>query len=149
MLDRNDSQAQVDAAVIDVGSNSVRLVCYRLDGRAVWTVFNEKVLAGLGRDLATTGRLSPDGMAAAMVALSRFRALVEARRPAASSPPPPPPSATPPTARHFAAACEREAGLALRMLTGEEEARYAALGVLAGAPVRRAWWATSVARAWS
>ena len=38
--------------VIDVGSNSVRLVLYRLEGRAIWTVFNEKVLAGLGRDLA-------------------------------------------------------------------------------------------------
>ena len=45
-------------AVIDIGSNSVRLVLYRLEGRAIWTVFNEKVLAGLGRDLAATGRLS-------------------------------------------------------------------------------------------
>jgi exopolyphosphatase/guanosine-5'-triphosphate,3'-diphosphate pyrophosphatase len=35
-----------DAAVIDIGSNSVRLVVYRLEGRAIWTVFNEKVLAG-------------------------------------------------------------------------------------------------------
>ena len=40
-----------DVAAIDIGSNSVRLVLYRLEGRAVWTVFNEKVLAGLGRDL--------------------------------------------------------------------------------------------------
>lgn len=48
-----------DVAAIDVGSNSVRLVIYRLEGRAVWTVYNEKVLAGLGRDLAKTGRLAP------------------------------------------------------------------------------------------
>ena len=47
-------------AAVDIGSNSVRLVLYRLEGRAVWTVFNEKVLAGLGRDLASTGRLSED-----------------------------------------------------------------------------------------
>src|SRR2546422_429563 len=47
----DDRFRQSDAAVIDVGSNSVRLVFYRLEGRAVWTVFNEKVLAGLGRDL--------------------------------------------------------------------------------------------------
>ncbi|MBP6546698.1 MAG: Ppx/GppA family phosphatase, partial [Phenylobacterium sp.] len=43
-----------DVAVVDVGSNSVRLVTYRLEGRAIWTVYNEKVLAGLGRDLAST-----------------------------------------------------------------------------------------------
>ena len=54
MLARNGS-APHDAAVIDIGSNSVRLVVYRLEGRAIWTVFNEKVLAGLGRDLARTG----------------------------------------------------------------------------------------------
>ena len=45
-----------DVAAIDIGSNSVRLVLYRLEGRAVWTVFNEKVLAGLGRDVAARKR---------------------------------------------------------------------------------------------
>ena len=50
------------AAVIDIGSNSVRLVIYRLEGRAIWTVYNEKALAGLGRDLTVTGRLSPEGV---------------------------------------------------------------------------------------
>ena len=55
-------------AVIDVGSNSVRLVIYRLEGRAIWTVFNEKALAGLGRDLPATGRLSPDGIETALLA---------------------------------------------------------------------------------
>src|SRR5271156_1931188 len=70
-----------DAAVIDVGSNSVRLVLYRVEGRAVWTGFNEKILAGLGRDLAVTGRLSPDGVEAAMAALHRFAALLGAAKP--------------------------------------------------------------------
>ena len=51
-----------DVAVIDVGSNSVRLVLYRVDGRSIWTTYNEKVLAGLGRDLGRTGRLSPEGV---------------------------------------------------------------------------------------
>ena len=62
-----DPIAPSDAAVIDVGSNSVRLVVYRLEGRAIWTVYNEKVLAGLGRELSETGRLSKDGVETAMV----------------------------------------------------------------------------------
>jgi exopolyphosphatase/guanosine-5'-triphosphate,3'-diphosphate pyrophosphatase len=123
-----------DAAVIDVGSNSVRLVFYRLEGRAIWTVYNEKVLAGLGRDLAVTGRLSPDGAAAAIDALTRFRVLIEAAKPdevftvataavrdAADGP-------------IFRARVRELTGLDLRVLTGQEEARYAALGVLAGLP---------------
>ncbi|MEO8811522.1 MAG: Ppx/GppA phosphatase family protein [Caulobacteraceae bacterium] len=123
-----------DAAVIDVGSNSVRLVFYRIEGRAVWTVYNEKILAGLGRDLASTSRLSPRGMATALSALRRFGALIEASRPrkvfavataavreAIDGP-------------EFSRRVAGETGIALRILTGEEEARYAALGVLDGAP---------------
>lgn len=123
-----------DAAVIDIGSNSVRLVVYRLEGRAIWTAYNEKVLAGLGRDLPRTGRLSPEGVAAALPALKRFRALVDALAPE--------------QLHVVATAAVREAedglafrervaaetGLSVRVLSGEEEARYAAEGVLAGAP---------------
>ncbi|NBB17056.1 Ppx/GppA family phosphatase [Caulobacter sp. SLTY] len=129
----NDSPGH-DAAVIDVGSNSVRLVLYRVEGRSMWTVFNEKVLAGLGRDLKETGRLSPEGAASALSALKRFRIVVDrlppervftaataAIRDAEDGPP-------------FAGRVQAETGLSLRVLTGAEEARYAALGVLAGAP---------------
>src|SRR5882757_10586307 len=74
MWPRGDSRPDSrQAAVIDVGSNSVRLVIYRLDGRAIWTVYNEKALAGLGRDLPATGRLSPEGVETALGALRRFR----------------------------------------------------------------------------
>lgn len=123
-----------DAAVLDVGSNSVRLVLYRLEGRAIWTVYNEKVLAGLGRDLATTGRLSPDGAASAIGALTRFRVLIEAAKPDAVF------CAATAAVRDAAdgpAFCRRvkeQTGLDLRVLSGEEEARYSALGVLAGFP---------------
>ncbi|CAN5302744.1 Ppx/GppA phosphatase family protein [soil metagenome] len=123
-----------EAAVIDIGSNSVRMVLYRLEGRAIWTVFNEKVLAGLGRDLPATGRLSASGVDLALIALRRFAAVLEGVRPAYT----------------FVAAtaavreatdgpdfCQRvaaETGLQVRVLTGEEEALHSALGVLAGDP---------------
>ncbi len=135
MWPRGDSgPSSRQAAVIDVGSNSVRLVIYRLDGRAIWTVYNEKALAGLGRDLPSTGRLSPDGVEVALTAIRRFRALLDgwraedvtaaataAVREAADGP-------------AFLKRIREETGLAVRVLTGEEEARYAALGVIAGQP---------------
>jgi exopolyphosphatase / guanosine-5'-triphosphate,3'-diphosphate pyrophosphatase len=123
-----------DVAAIDIGSNSVRLVLYRLEGRAIWTVFNEKVLAGLGRDLAETGRLSVEGAAQALTALKRFAAVIEGVQPAHTF------VAATAAVRDAAdgqAFCDRVAaatGLKIRVLSGEEEARYAALGVLAGIP---------------
>ena len=120
------------AAVIDIGSNSIRLVVYRLEGRAIWTVYNEKAQAGLGRDLQTTGRLSPEGVETAMAVLRRFRVLLQgwssretfvvataAVREARDS-------------RAFLRAVEDETGISVRVLSGEEEARYGALGVIAG-----------------
>jgi exopolyphosphatase/guanosine-5'-triphosphate,3'-diphosphate pyrophosphatase len=123
-----------DAAVIDVGSNSVRLVLYRLDGRAIWSVFNEKVLAGLGRDLTRTGRLSPDGVTATLLALARFRALVDASRPRRVFAAATAAVREAPDGEGFRERVERETGFQLRVLSGEEEARYSALGVIAGAP---------------
>lgn len=126
-----------DVAVVDVGSNSVRLVLYRLEGRAIWTIYNEKVLAGLGRDIAVTGRLSPDGTALALTTLRRFASVVEHARPALVL------SAATAAVRdardglEFRERVTAETGLPLRVLSGAEEARYAALGVLAGAPDSR------------
>lgn len=139
MWHRTDSRPDIrpessQAAVVDVGSNSVRLVIYRLDGRAIWTVFNEKALAGLGQDLPSTGRLSPEGVETALTALRRYRALLDgwrgedvtvtataAVREAADGP-------------AFLKRVRDDTGLQIRILTGAEEARYAALGVLAGQP---------------
>jgi len=134
---RGDSAARPDgrqAAVIDVGSNSVRLVIYRVDGRALWTVYNEKVVAGLGKDLTATRRLSPEGIEAAVGALRRFRSVLDgwraeevtacataAVREAADG-------------KAFLKRIKDETGLEVRVLTGEEEARYAALGVICGQP---------------
>ncbi len=123
-----------EAAVIDVGSNSVRLVVYRIDGRAMTPVFNEKVMAGLGRDLAQSGALSKNGADVALRALKRFATLIEARqiedvfavataavREAKDG-------------RAFAQRVKTETGIALRILSGADEARLSALGVSAGAP---------------
>ena len=126
-----------DAAVIDIGSNSVRLVIYRLEGRAIWTVFNEKVLAGLGRDLFTTGALAPDGVKASLAAIRRFRAVLEAASPTSVF------VAATAAVREakdgaaFVNKVKQETGFKVRVLTGTEEARYSALGVLAGAPDSR------------
>ena len=59
-------------AVVDIGSNSVRLVVYEGATRAPTPLFNEKVLCGLGRSIATTGRLGADAVARALRALRRF-----------------------------------------------------------------------------
>ncbi len=128
------ARAPRDAAVIDVGSNSVRLVLYRLEGRSIWTVYNEKVLAGLGRDLGVTGKLSPQGVDGALAALRRFRAVLDAARPddlfmAATAA-----VRDAEDGEVFVGRVAAETGLNLRVLSGQEEARYAALGVLAGAP---------------
>lgn len=134
MWPRADSSPGRQAAVIDIGSNSVRLVVYRLEGRAIWTVFNEKALAGLGRDQNSTGRLSPEGVTTALMALRRFRTVLDgwptseiavvataAARDAQDGP-------------DFLRRIHDETGFRVRVLSGEEEAHYAALGVLAGHP---------------
>ena len=118
--------------VIDIGSNSVRLVIYERFGASAVPVFNEKVLAGLGRDLRRTGRLYPDGVAQALKALCRFQAIAQAQgltgliavataavRDAKDGP-------------DFVAAAKARAGLDIRVLSGEQEAQAAAYGVIHG-----------------
>ena len=62
-LPLEDAKARLKRiGVIDVGSNSVRLVVFDGVGRSPAYVYNEKVLAGLGKGLAETGRLSPQGL---------------------------------------------------------------------------------------
>ena len=64
-------------AVVDIGSNSVRLVVYEAVSRSPTPVFNEKALCGLGRNVLTTGRLDQEGVERATAALRRFRALCD------------------------------------------------------------------------
>ena len=120
--------------VVDIGSNSVRLVMYDGARRAPAPVFNEKVLCGLGRGLASTGSLSEVGVERALAALARFRALsraisadkIFAVATAAAR------EAT--NGREFIADAERALGHRIQVLSGKQEARLAALGVLGGIP---------------
>ncbi len=122
------------AAVIDVGSNSVRLVVYRIDGRAMTPILNEKVMAGLGRDLPRTGKLSPEGVDIAMRALRRFATLLEAQDVTHVLPVGTAAVREAKDGRDFAARVKSELGIGLRILSGAEEANLSALGVSAGAP---------------
>jgi exopolyphosphatase/guanosine-5'-triphosphate,3'-diphosphate pyrophosphatase len=121
-------------AVIDIGSNSIRLVVYDGLKRAPLPVFNEKVLCGLGRGVEKTGCLNPDGVRAALDNLGRFRRLAEgmqaarldvlataAVRDASDGP-------------AFVAAMRERAGLDVQVISGEDEARLSAMGVLSGTP---------------
>src|SRR5207249_5990550 len=77
----NFAQGRLDygppVAVVDIGSNSVRLVVYEGLTRSPTPIFNEKVLAGLGREVQTKRLLSADAIEKALAALRRFRALCE------------------------------------------------------------------------
>lgn len=64
-------------AVVDIGSNSVRLVVYEGLSRSPAPIFNEKVLCGLGREVATKGKLPSDAVKSALDAVKRFRALCD------------------------------------------------------------------------
>ncbi|MEO0465096.1 MAG: Ppx/GppA family phosphatase [Pseudomonadota bacterium] len=118
--------------VIDVGSNSVRLVIYDVHGAAHSPCFNEKVMAGLGRGLGETGKLSPEGWQLAIAALRRFRALLDALdvrdvravataavRVATDGP-------------AFAREAAVAAKVPLSILSGVDEGRISALGVASG-----------------
>jgi len=120
--------------VVDVGSNSIRMVVFDGAARSPAYFFNEKVMAGLGAGMAETGRLSPQGKERAMAALKRFQHLARAMR------------IEPLTAVATAAVREaedgpafrdevlKETGLDLFVIDGEEEARLSAQGVLLGWP---------------
>jgi exopolyphosphatase/guanosine-5'-triphosphate,3'-diphosphate pyrophosphatase len=117
-------------AIVDIGSNSVRLVAYEALTRAPTPTFNEKMLCGLGRGVATSGMLPEDAVVKALNALRRFRILCDimnirdvralataAVRDAANGP-------------QFLARAEGAILCPIELLTGAREASLAALGVV-------------------
>jgi len=134
MADRAGPVTSESIGVVDIGSNSIRLVVFDRPARSPWAVFNEKVLCGLGRGLDKGGRLNEAGMTMAAANLERFVRLADAMgvgkldmvataavRDAANG-------------REFVKTVERRCGRPIRVLSGEEEARLSALGVISGMP---------------
>jgi exopolyphosphatase / guanosine-5'-triphosphate,3'-diphosphate pyrophosphatase len=117
-------------AIIDIGSNSVRLVAYQALARSLTPIFNEKAMCGLGKGVVTTGNLPEEGVERALKALRRYRALCEtmgvvdiaviataAARDAANG-------------AAFLAAATAAAGREITLLSGRREAELSALGVI-------------------
>jgi exopolyphosphatase / guanosine-5'-triphosphate,3'-diphosphate pyrophosphatase len=120
--------------VIDVGSNSVRLVIFDGMARSPAYFYNEKVLCGLGAGLSETGRLSEEGWQRAMATLRRFSALCERMRPSGLVAVATAAVRDAEDGPAFCAAVEKETGLRLSVASGAEEARLAGKGVLLGWP---------------
>ncbi len=119
-------------AIVDIGSNSVRLVVYERMGRSATSLFNEKELCGLGRGVAATGRLDPDSIAAALTALQRFALLashmqVKSIRVVATAA-----AREASNGKEFITAVEKITGARVWVMTGAEEGRMSALGIVAG-----------------
>ncbi len=117
-------------AIVDIGSNSVRLVAYQALSRAPTPIFNEKAMCGLGKGVVTTGRLPEDGVEKALKALRRYRALCDtmgvedieviataAARDAENGP-------------AFLDAARTAIRRDIRLLSGKREAELSALGVV-------------------
>lgn len=120
-------------AIIDIGSNSVRLVIYDGPRRAPFPICNEKALCGLGRDMDDGGALNPQAVDSALAILTRFKTLLSQH----GDPP----------ARVVATAAVREArngqdfvrsvariGFQIDVIPGTEEARLSGLGVASFEP---------------
>ncbi|MGF1640422.1 MAG: exopolyphosphatase [Rhodospirillales bacterium] len=118
--------------VVDIGSNTVRLVVYDAPARLPIPIFNEKAQCELGSGLAKSGRLNPKGVTEALRSLARFVELAAAMdvghielvataavRDASDGP-------------AFVERAERTCGLPVHVLSGEEEARLAAVGLRHG-----------------
>ena len=132
----NDPKARAlsRVGVVDIGSNSVRLVVFDGAARSPAYFYNEKIMCGLGAGMAETGRLNPEGRERALRAMLRFRALANgmdlpdltvvataAMRDAEDG-------------EEFRRVLESATGLRVWVIDGAEEARLSAQGVLLGWP---------------
>lgn len=130
----SENAVERDIAVIDVGSNTVRMVHFRLEGRAIWPVFNEKVMAGLGRGLRQRGTLHPDNIDIALRALKRFERLLDAKGVTERYAVATAAVRNASDGADFVRRVGEETSFKLRVLTGAEEGELSARGLVTGIP---------------
>lgn len=128
VLDRKQSHY----GVIDIGSNSIRLVVYDDLSRAPFPRFNEKSMVALGVGIGEDGRFSADTISRALYAIVRLSSIAQAMEVERVDV-----LATEATRRasnghELIDAIREQTGLETRILTGEEEAFYSAHGVISG-----------------
>ena len=134
LFDDPGARALSRVGVVDVGSNSVRMVIFDGAARSPAYFYNEKVMCELGAGLSKTGKLNPRGRERALAALRRFQQLAQdldlpglhvvataAVREAKDGP-------------DFCAEVQAQTGLNVAVIDGQEEARLSAQGVLLGWP---------------
>jgi exopolyphosphatase/guanosine-5'-triphosphate,3'-diphosphate pyrophosphatase len=120
--------------VIDIGSNSIRLVVFEGLSREPAPIFNEKVFAALGKTVAETGRLNPDGLSQAFSTLTRFSRLLKAMRVDTCHVVATAAVRDAADGLAFLEEVKRRAELNIQIISGEEEGRLSAEGVLSGIP---------------
>ena len=118
-------------AIIDIGSNSVRMVVYHALKRVPLPVFNEKYMCALGRGLARTGMLNPDGVKKAEIAIARFLVMAHRLQVASLDIIATAAVRDAKNGEAFVRGLEREHGITIRVITGEHEAELAAKAILA------------------
>lgn len=129
-----DVAASGRVGIVDIGSNTVRLVVYETPVRLPIPIFNEKAQCGLAHNMGKTGRLDPDGMTHAFRTLVRFSRLAEAMGVAHLEIVATAAVRDAEDGRAFAERAERVCGQPVHVLSGAEEARLAAVGLLNGVP---------------
>ena len=126
--------AEARYGVIDIGSNSIRMVVFEGLRRVPLPMFNERILCGLGRNLHDTGRLDPQGVEQALLNIERFGVLLRSMGVARFDAIATAAVRDAEDGAEFVAEVEGRCGVRVRVLSGAEEAEMAALGVLSGAP---------------
>ncbi|MBV8799213.1 MAG: hypothetical protein JOY77_07560 [Alphaproteobacteria bacterium] len=121
-------------AIVDIGSNSVRLVIYESFSRTPAVVHNEKAICAIGRNMVSCGRLSEAGIQSALQALARYRMLADAHHATSREAVATAAARDAPNGGDFVRRAEAAWGGPIRILSGEQEAHVAAEGVIAGIP---------------
>ena len=124
--------SQEHYAIVDIGSNSVRMVVYDQLGRAPLPRYIEKSLCRLGDGLAQTGAIAPEGFRRTVEALRRFRAIADAMGVSRIDVTATEAIRRASNGKELAAAITAASGLPVRILEGIEEAKFSALGVISG-----------------